>query len=191
MRNNPAHSTSSRRALATGDTSCRLFPTMPTKPSVVSIDELEAYAVAHLPKFALDYFDGGSMDAITLKDNRREYARYYIRPRVLRNVSNIDTTTKAFPDGHSIPFPCCVAPSAMQKMAHALGEVGTARASGRFGTVMGLSTFSTTSLEDVKIAADQARSESGKRGDSECVLQIYLFRNRQTSLSLIRRAERQ
>ena len=77
----------------------------------------------------------------------------------------------------------------MQKMAHPDGEEATARACGSYGTVMGLSSFSTTSLEDVKSQADQARKIAGLSGESECVLQMYLFENRATSEDLIRRAE--
>ena len=164
---------------------------MAAQPAVSSIDELEEYAATHLPKMARDYFNGGSIDGITLRRNRQEYQKYYIRPRVLRDVSRISTTTKVFPEGRSLPFPCCVAPAAMQGMAHPLGEIGTARACGRFGSVMGLSTFATASLEDVKAAADQARKDSGNNGESECILQLYLFQNRDTSLTLIRRAERE
>lgn len=77
----------------------------------------------------------------------------------------------------------------MQKMAHPEGEEATAKACGSYGTVMGLSSFSTTSLEDVKARADLARENAGLNGKSECVLQMYLFENRSTSEDLIRRAE--
>lgn len=74
-------------------------------------------------------------------------------------------------------------------MAHPDGEEATARACGSYGTVMGLSSFSTTSLEDVKSQADAARTASGKNGPSECVMQMYLFENRATTDDLVRRAE--
>uniref|UniRef100_A0A8H7TMN2 FMN hydroxy acid dehydrogenase domain-containing protein n=1 Tax=Bionectria ochroleuca TaxID=29856 RepID=A0A8H7TMN2_BIOOC len=160
-----------------------------SKPAVHSIDDLEAYASSHLPKLARDYFNGGSTDGVTLRANRDEYKKWYIQPRVLCDVTGVDTSAVAFDGGNAIPFPCCVAPAAMQRMAHPDGELATARGCGAFGTMMGLSTFSTTSLEDVKAAADEARLKAGFEGPSECVLQIYLFENRQTSLDLIRRAE--
>lgn len=101
----------------------------------------------------------------------------------------VRTATSAFPGGNEMPFPCCVAPAAMQRMAHPDGEEATARGCGRFGAVMGLSTFATASLEDVKRAADRARRQAGLEGGSECVLQMYLFENRETSRALVRRAE--
>jgi len=162
---------------------------MASKPELYSIDDFEAYAAEHLPKMTRDYFNGGAMDGVTLRANQDAYHRFYIQPRVLRDVSKLDTTARVFPSGNVIPFPCCVAPAAMQRMAHPDGELATARACGAYGTVMGLSSFSTTSLEDVKREADRSRRASGKSGDSECVLQMYLFENRATSEDLIRRAE--
>lgn len=162
---------------------------MAAKPMVHSIDELEEFAASYLPKMVRDYFNGGALDGITLRANKREYEKWYMKPRVLCNVSNVDTTAQAIPGGHEIPFPCCVAPAAMQRMAHPQGEEAMGRACGKFGTVMGLSTFATTSLEDVKKAANQARKDAGLRDASETVLQMYLFENRDTSVDLIRRAE--
>lgn len=163
---------------------------MAAKSPVYSIDDLEANAERHLPKMVLDYFNGGALDSITLRANRTEYQKWYINPRVLKNVANVDCSTKAFPRGNDLPFPCAVAPAAMQRMAHPEGEAAMARGCGAFGTVMGLSTFSTTSLEDVKKAADEARRASGQVGESECVLQMYLFENRETSRTLLKMAER-
>lgn len=162
---------------------------MASKPAVYSVDDLEEYAANHLPKMARDYFNGGALDGITLRANREEFQKWYIRPRVLRNVADVQTKTKVFPGGNEIPFPCCIAPAAMQRMAHPDGEEATARGCGSFGTVMGLSTFATTSLEDVKVAADLARQAASLDGPSECVLQMYLFENRETSKALVRRAE--
>ena len=51
--------------------------------------------------------------------------RYRFRPRVLRDVSRLDTRVQLF--GEWVEFPICVAPTAMQKMAHHQGELATAR----------------------------------------------------------------
>ncbi|KAJ9157687.1 Hydroxyacid oxidase 1-like protein [Pleurostoma richardsiae] len=163
---------------------------MVSKPELYSIDDFEQYASEYLPKMVRDYFNGGALDSVTLRGNLSAFRSWYIKPRVLRDVSGLSISTKVFPDGKEIPFPCCVAPAAMQKMAHPDGEEATARACGSFGTVMGLSSFSTTSLEDVKLQTDESRKSAGLSGESECVLQMYLFENRSTSEDLIRRAEK-
>lgn len=162
---------------------------MAAKQPVHSIDELEEYATNNLPKTVREYFNGGSLDSITLRANRQEFQKYYIRPRVLRDVSDVQTSLRVFPNGNDVPFPCAVAPAAMQRMAHPDGEIATARGCGTFGCPVGLSTFATVSLEDAKNAADEARRESGQSGPSECLLQLYLFENRETSKTLVERAE--
>ncbi|CAK7202824.1 Hydroxyacid oxidase 1 [Sporothrix eucalyptigena] len=163
---------------------------MAAKPQLYSIDDFEQYAAEYLPKTVRDYFNGGALDSVTLNANRAAYSKWYIRPRVLRDVSKLKPQRRVFHDGHEIRFPCCVAPAAMQKMAHPDGEEATARGCGAYGTAMGLSSFSTTSLEDAKKQADAARHASGKTGDSECVMQMYLFENRATTDDLVWRAEK-
>ena len=51
--------------------------------------------------------------------------RYRIRPRVLRDVSSLDTRVELY--GEWVEFPICVAPTSLQKMAHPEGEEATAR----------------------------------------------------------------
>lgn len=79
---------------------------MASKPQLYSIDDFEQYAVEYLPKAARDYFNGGSLDSVTLRANRAAYAKWYIRPRVLRDVSSVTPRRRVFADGHEVPFPC-------------------------------------------------------------------------------------
>ncbi|KAI1372855.1 FMN-dependent dehydrogenase [Hypoxylon crocopeplum] len=162
---------------------------MAKKAEVYSIDDLEQHASITLPKMVRDYFNGGALDGRALGANRTAYQRYHMLPRVLRNVEGLSTQAKVFSDGNIISFPCGVAPAAMQKMAHPDGEEATARACGAYGTVMGLSTYSTTGLGDVKANADAARQAAGLKGPAELVLQLYVFQDRSVTEKLIRKAE--
>ncbi|KAI1400890.1 FMN-dependent dehydrogenase [Hypoxylon fuscum] len=162
---------------------------MARKPEVYLIDDLEQHASTILPKMARDYFNGGALDGRALQANRTAYQRYHIRPRVLRNVVGLSMQTKVFRGGNIVPFPCAVAPTAMQKIAHPDGEEATARACGAYGAVMGLSTYSTTGLDDVKQVADAARQAAGRKGAAELVLQLYVFQDRSVTEQLIRKAE--
>lgn len=112
--------------------------------------------------------------------------RLKIRPRTLRNVAHIDTSTSVL--GKKYPYPVSIAPSAMQQLAHPVGELGTSRAAASQGITMTLSTFSTTSLEDVIKAGSEIHREKGIPAP-EYWLQLYCFQNRSTSESLLRRAE--
>jgi len=51
--------------------------------------------------------------------------RFRIIPRLLRDVSNVDTSTTVL--GHPVSFPVCIAPTACHRRAHDIGEIGTAR----------------------------------------------------------------
>ncbi|XP_041329890.1 hydroxyacid oxidase 1 isoform X2 [Pyrgilauda ruficollis] len=99
-------------------------------------------------------------------------------PRVLRDVSVMDLSSRVL--GQRVAVPVCVAATAMQRMAHPHGETATARACQAVGTGMMLSSWATSSIEEVAAAAP-----SGLRW-----LQLYAYKERQVTASLVRRAER-
>jgi (S)-2-hydroxy-acid oxidase len=144
----------------------------------LTIDELEKLAAERMDKQTRDYYNEGADSGSTLKENISAYQKYRIRPRVLRDISSIDTSVEVF--GHKNSIPMGVAPTAMQCLAHDDGELATARACKKMDIVMGLSSFSTTSLEDVK----------GALGDHPGALQLYLFEEREKSRKLIQRAKK-
>ena len=66
---------------------------------------------------------------VTLRENRAAFSRLRLMPRVLVDVSAIDVSTTIL--GDPVASPICVAPTAMQRMAHNDGEVATSRAAAR------------------------------------------------------------
>jgi (S)-2-hydroxy-acid oxidase len=144
----------------------------------LTISELEKLAAERMDKQTRDYYNEGADSGSTLLENITAYQKYRIRPRVLRDISSIDTSVDIF--GHKNSIPLGVAPTAMQCLAHDDGELATARACKKTDIVMGLSSFSTTSLEDVK----------GGLGDNPGALQLYLFEDREQSRNLIQRAKK-
>lgn len=145
----------------------------------LTIDQLELIAADRMDKQTRDYYNEGADSGSTLAENISAYQKYRIRPRVLRDVSKIDTSTDIFGFNNTIPMG--VAPTAMQRLAHQDGELATARACKKAGIVMGLSSFSTTSLEDVKAALGP---------EHPGLLQLYLFEDREESKKLISRAKK-
>jgi (S)-2-hydroxy-acid oxidase len=145
----------------------------------LTISELEKLAAERMDKQTRDYYNEGADSGSTLAENISAYQKYRIRPRVLRDISTIDTSVSIF--GHKNSIPLGVAPTAMQGLAHSEGELATARACKKTGVVMGLSSFSTTSLEDVKDALGP---------DHPGALQLYLFEDREESQNLIQRAKK-
>ncbi|KAJ2834573.1 Lactoylglutathione lyase [Coemansia furcata] len=144
---------------------------MTTPP--VTLDDYEQLALRSLDRNAVDYYRSGAQDMVTLRDNQRAFDRIAIRPRVLRDVSKVDLATTLL--GAPIATPVCIAPTAMQRMAHRDGEEATARAAS--STCMVLSSWSTTSIEDVAAIA-------GLKW-----LQLYVYKDRAVTQRLIERAQ--
>lgn len=150
---------------------------MSKKPVCVCLEDFHQYAKETMPKSSYDYYAQGAMDNETLKNNRKAFSKIRIRPRVMRDVSQIDTSVEIL--GHKISMPIGIAPCAMHKLAHKDGELATARAAKKHDTLMILSTYSTYSMEDVAKAAP-----GGLR-----MLQLYVHKDRKVANDLIKRAE--
>lgn len=146
-------------------------------PKLVCVSDFEKEAQRILPRNALDYYQSGATQELTLQENKKAMHRWYIRPRFLRDVSQQSLTTTIL--GHHVNVPFGVAPTAMQRMATPEGEVATAKASGRMGTAFTLSTIATTSIEEIA-----AKSPSTLR-----FFQLYIYKDRRVTSSLVKRAE--
>ncbi|NXK87763.1 HAOX1 oxidase, partial [Formicarius rufipectus] len=144
----------------------------------VCLADFEEYARTFLPKSVYDYYRSGADDQETLAENVAAFSRWQLYPRVLRDVSVLDVSTSVL--GQRLTMPVCVAATAMQRMAHGDGETATARACRAVGTGMMLSSWATSSLEEVAAAAP-----GGLRW-----LQLYVYREREVTAALVRRAER-
>ena len=119
----------------------------------VSIEDLARLARRRLPSGALAYLEGGGEDEHTLRRNRAAFAELELVPRVLRDVSDVDTSTTVL--GTKVPLPLVLAPVGAPRMFHHEGELAVARAAGAAGIPYGISTLGTVSVEDV---AAQARA---------------------------------
>ena len=114
---------------------------------VHSLAEFEPLAQAALTPETWAYFSGGSWDEVSLRENEAAFRRRILRPRVLIDVSKIDTATTLL--GARIAAPFGFAPTALQGLAHPEGEVVPARVAGRKSLPYILSTFASRSVETV------------------------------------------
>ncbi|CAK9202593.1 unnamed protein product [Sphagnum troendelagicum] len=143
---------------------------------LVNLDEFEALAKTKLPKMAFDYFASGSEDEYSLRENRNAFSRIRLRPRILVDVSSVDTSTTVL--GFRISMPIMVAPTALHKFAHPEGEVATARAISAADTIMILSSSSSCSMEEVAATGPGVR-----------FFQLYVYKDRNITTRLVHRAE--
>ncbi len=140
--------------------------------------ELQRRARKLLPRNVYDYYAGGSGRERTLRSNEKAWRQVWLAPRVLRDVSAVDTATSVL--GAPFATPLAVAPAGYQGLAHPDGELAAAAGAARAGALYVLSTRSTRRIEDVAaaVAAD----------DGTWWFQVYVMRDRELSAGLVRRA---
>jgi 4-hydroxymandelate oxidase len=141
----------------------------------LTLDDFEESARELLPPMVFDYYAGGSGDEWTLRENRRAFDRWIIRPRVLVDASDMDLRTRVL--GQAVPFPILLAPTAFQRMAHDEGELATARAAASLGALMVVSTIATVSLEEI-----------AHTGVARW-FQLYVLKDRDLTAELVKRAD--
>ena len=145
--------------------------------NVFSIRDLQHEGSKRLPRTIREFYNEGAMDLITLNENESAYDKFKIRPRVLRNVSNVDMSSSIF--GQRISMPLGISPTAMQRLAHPDGEEATSRAAAATNLPMCLSSYSNTTLEDVK----------RQGSENPYMMQICIVKNRNVTLQLLKRAQ--
>jgi 4-hydroxymandelate oxidase len=144
--------------------------------SLLNLQDYQERAADALPAMVYDYYAGGAHDEITLRENDRAYDRLKLRYRVMRDVETRSTAVRV--GGHDLDLPVIIAPTAFHRLASEAGELDTVRAAGAAGTLMILSTLSTTAVEDVVAAAS-----------GPVWFQLYVYRDRDATRDLVRRAE--
>ena len=142
---------------------------------VASVDDLRRIARRRLPRGVFDYIDGGAEDERSLADNTDAFARIGFRPRVLRSVGKVDTSTTVL--GRPVPLPLILAPTGFTRCADPEGELAAARAAERAGLPYTLSTVATRSIEEVRAVSD-----------GRLWFQVYAWRDRGLVGELVQRA---
>jgi len=140
-----------------------------------SIDDLRALAKRRLPRAIFDLFDGGAEDEVTLRDNRAAYDRVRLLPKVLTDVSRVDTVTDIL--GVPSRLPIAIAPTGAVGFGWRHGDIAIARAAAAYGIPYALSTSATASIE--RVAAE---------APGRLWFQAYIFRKRAFTMGLIERA---
>jgi isopentenyl diphosphate isomerase/L-lactate dehydrogenase-like FMN-dependent dehydrogenase len=140
------------------------------------VADFERLAEEKLEPGAFGYYAGGAGDELALRGNVEAWRRLRLRPRVLVDVAGVSAETTVL--GTPVSMPVLVAPTAIQRLAHADGEPGMARAAAAAGTVMCLSTLATATPAEVAAAAP----------DAPRWFQLYVFRDRGVTRAFVEEA---
>lgn len=140
-------------------------------------DELEARAYEVMSAGAAAFCACGADDEITCRENQAAWRDLRLRPRVLRDISNVDTSATLL--GASQAMPIMVAPMGRHRLFHVAGERASAAGAAAAGAGYVLATNATVSIEDV----------AAERRHCAQWFQLYLTRDRSGLEALIDRVE--
>ena len=142
-----------------------------------NVEDFRKLAKKKLPSPIFHYIDGGADDEITLKRNTDSFNKCDLIPNVLTGASDIDLSTTVL--GQKIDFPLFLSATAMHRLYHHEGERATARAAETMGTMFGISTMSTTSIEEI-----------GKLTNGPKLFQLYIHKDKGLTDNLIERCKK-
>ncbi|MEH2488284.1 alpha-hydroxy acid oxidase [Bradyrhizobium sp. AZCC 2230] len=129
-----------------------------------------------LPGPIFNYIDGGADDETTLRRNSVSFEHCDLLPNVLRGVQQVDLSVTVMGQKLAQPFYC--SPTALQRLFHHDGERAVAAAAAKYGTMFGVSSLGTVSLEELRKAYDTPQ-----------VYQFYFHRDRGLNRAMMQRAK--
>ena len=142
----------------------------------VTISQLRTIGKSKTPRAVFDYTDGAAGEELSYARAYEAYRQLEFHPRVLRDVSKVDTSISIFDKTSALPF--IFSPTGFTRMMHYHGEVAVAKVAAEFGIPYTLSTLGTTSIEDLVAAVPNTRKW----------FQLYLWRDKATRYELVERA---
>src|SRR5216684_1015400 len=112
-----------------------------------NIGDFRSMARRRLPGPIFHYIDGAADDEVTYRRNTEAYERCDLVPNVLAGVESIDMSTTVM--GQKLKMPLFCSPTALQRLFHHDGERAVAKAAEKFGTMFGVSSLGTVSVEEI------------------------------------------
>ena len=147
----------------------------------VNVPELERRARRLLTPEVYDYYAGGSGSERTLRASTHAWRQHWLMPRVLRDVSAVDTSVRLPGLPETVArTPVAVAPTGFQGLASPEGELATARGAAAAGALMVVSGRSSRRIEDI--------AEVIAGGGGAWWYQVYVMRDRDLTARLVSRA---
>ncbi len=141
-----------------------------------SFRDFRALAKRRLPGPIFHYIDGAADDEITYQRNTAAFADCDLVPNVLVDVQDVDMSVEVM--GQTLAMPVYCAPTALQRLFHHVGERGVAAAATKYGTMFGVSSLGTVSVEELAAMAPGPK-----------MFQFYFHKDRGLNDALLERAK--
>jgi L-lactate dehydrogenase (cytochrome) len=134
------------------------------------------FAKRQLPGPIFNYIDGAADDETTHKRNTKSFENCDLVPRVLYGVEAVDLSVTVM--GQRLALPVYCSPTALQRLFHYQGERAVAAAAAKYGTMFGVSSLGTVSVEELR-----------KTYNSPQVYQFYFHKDRGLNRAMLQRAK--
>jgi L-lactate dehydrogenase (cytochrome) len=141
-----------------------------------NFQDFRRLAKQRLPSPIFNYIDGAADDELTYRRNTEAFETCDLVPHVLRGVENVDLSVTVM--GQKLALPVYCSPTALQRLFHHQGERAVAAAAAKYGTMFGVSSLGTVSLEELR-----------KKHDTPQVYQFYFHRDRGLNRAMMQRAK--
>lgn len=143
--------------------------------SCYNFQDFRRLAKQRLPGPLFNYIDGGADDETTLRRNTAAFEDCDLVPNVLAGVGQVDMSVTVM--GQKLAMPVYCSPTALQRLFHHSGERAVAAAAEKFGTMFGVSSLGTVSLEEVR------------KHRTPQLYQFYFHRDRGLNRAMMERAK--
>ena len=141
-----------------------------------NVNDFRKLAKRRLPGPIFHYIDGAADDEITYKRNTNAFDECDLVPNVLSGVDEVDMSTTVM--GQKIDMPLYCSPTALQRLFHHEGEIAVAKAAEKFGTMFGISSLGTASIEDISDLVSSPK-----------LFQLYVHKDKGLNKALIDRCK--
>ncbi|GAA94888.1 uncharacterized protein L969DRAFT_86189 [Mixia osmundae IAM 14324] len=150
----------------------------PALDELLNLFDFEAVAKGIMTPQAWAYYSSGADDEITMRENHSAYQRIWFRPRILRDVTNIDHSTTML--GTKCSLPIYITATALGKLGHPDGELNLTRAAARQDVIQMIPTLASCSFDEIVDEAQPGQTQW---------MQLYVNKDRAITEKIIRRAE--
>ncbi|KAJ7639200.1 FMN-dependent dehydrogenase-domain-containing protein [Roridomyces roridus] len=150
----------------------------PPLTEILNLHDFESIARQVLTDKAWAYYSSAADDEITHRENHAAYHRVWFRPRVLRDVTNVDWSTTIL--GQKSTMPVYVSATALGKLGHPDGELNLTRAAAKAGVIQMIPTLASCSFDEIVDAAQPGQVQ---------FFQLYVNKDRAITKKLVQHAE--
>ncbi len=140
-----------------------------------NFQDFRKLAKKRLPGPIFHYIDGAADDEITYRRNTSSFDDVDLIPSVLNDVSKVDMSVEVM--GQKLDMPIYCAPTALQRLFHHEGERAVGKAATKYGTMFGVSSLATVTVEEIEKVAPGPK-----------MFQFYFHKDRGLNDALLERA---